>query len=159
MPFGEKFVPVPIFSENRPRCKFREVPSRNFLKRFSPFFTWNGGIKTLRVSLPKNAYIRFAHKSVFWWAWEDSNLRPHAYQACALTTWATSPNAFWRQSSSFRSSVRPGGDEEDRTPDPLLARQVLSQLSYTPMWKFFASGQATEFFLSFPFWRYRVCTL
>ena len=27
-----------------------------------------------------------------------------------------------------------GGDEEDRTPDPLLARQVLSQLSYTPIW-------------------------
>ena len=29
--------------------------------------------------------------SIQWWAWEDSNLRPHAYQACALTTWATSP--------------------------------------------------------------------
>ncbi len=29
-----------------------------------------------------------------------------------------------------------GGDEENRTPDPLLARQVLSQLSYTPMWCF-----------------------
>jgi hypothetical protein len=28
-----------------------------------------------------------------------------------------------------------GGDEEDRTPDPLLARQVLSQLSYTPIQK------------------------
>jgi hypothetical protein len=27
----------------------------------------------------------------------------------------------------------PGGDERDRTADPLLARQVLSQLSYTPM--------------------------
>ena len=25
------------------------------------------------------------------WAWVDSNHRPHAYQACALTTWATSP--------------------------------------------------------------------
>ena len=25
-----------------------------------------------------------------------------------------------------------GGDEEARTPDPLLAKQVLSQLSYTP---------------------------
>jgi hypothetical protein len=25
-----------------------------------------------------------------------------------------------------------GGDKENRTPDPLLARQVLSQLSYTP---------------------------
>ena len=28
-----------------------------------------------------------------------------------------------------------GGDEENRTPDPLLARQVLSQLSYTPITK------------------------
>ena len=26
-----------------------------------------------------------------------------------------------------------GGDEQNRTVDPLLARQVLSQLSYTPM--------------------------
>ena len=26
-----------------------------------------------------------------------------------------------------------GGAEEDRTPDPLLAKQVLSQLSYSPM--------------------------
>ena len=25
-----------------------------------------------------------------------------------------------------------GGDEENRTPDPLLARQVLSHLSYAP---------------------------
>ena len=29
-----------------------------------------------------------------------------------------------------------GGDEEDRTPDPLRARQVLSQLSYTPIFIF-----------------------
>ena len=38
-------------------------------------------------------------------------------------------------SASGRRSRLPtpcGGDEEDRTPDPLLARQVLSQLSYTP---------------------------
>ena len=28
-----------------------------------------------------------------------------------------------------------GGDEQIRTVDPLLARQVLSQLSYTPMLK------------------------
>ena len=27
----------------------------------------------------------------------------------------------------------PSGDEGIRTPDPLLARQVLSQLSYTPV--------------------------
>ena len=29
-----------------------------------------------------------------------------------------------------------GGDERDRTADPLLARQVLSQLSYTPSFPF-----------------------
>ena len=28
-----------------------------------------------------------------------------------------------------------GGDEEVRTPDPLRARQVLSQLSYTPIYR------------------------
>ena len=28
-----------------------------------------------------------------------------------------------------------GGDEEDRTPDTLRAMQVLSQLSYTPMFR------------------------
>ena len=33
-----------------------------------------------------------------WWAWEDLNLRPHAYQACALTTWATSP-FYWVSSA------------------------------------------------------------
>jgi hypothetical protein len=27
----------------------------------------------------------------WWWAWVDSNYRPHAYQACALTNWATGP--------------------------------------------------------------------
>ena len=31
-----------------------------------------------------------------------------------------------------------GGDEENRTPDPLLARQVLSQLSYTPKGDFYS---------------------
>ena len=30
-----------------------------------------------------------------------------------------------------------GGDEENRTPDPLLARQVLSQLSYAPGFSLF----------------------
>ena len=30
-----------------------------------------------------------------------------------------------------------GGDNRDRTDDPLLAKQVLSQLSYTPMIHFF----------------------
>ncbi len=34
--------------------------------------------------------------------------------------------------STRRHHLFPGGDERIRTADPLLARQVLSQLSYTP---------------------------
>ena len=33
----------------------------------------------------------------------------------------------------FYSFSRVGGDERDRTDDPLLAKQVLYQLSYTPV--------------------------
>ena len=35
--------------------------------------------------------------------------------------------------SQTRCQILNGGDEEIRTPDPLLARQVLSQLSYAPI--------------------------
>jgi hypothetical protein len=37
-----------------------------------------------------------------------------------------------RYSPSGSLSYIVGGAEEDRTPDPLLAKQVLSQLSYSP---------------------------
>ena len=88
----------------------------NFFIQFSRYFAWK-------------TFLGFP-----WWAQVDSNHRPHAYQACALTTWAMRPFA-----KAFRLIVRSlsltfGGDEEDRTPDPLRARQVLSQLSYTPVW-------------------------
>ena len=36
-----------------------------------------------------------------WWAREDLNLRPHAYQACALTNWATSPDLLWKERESM----------------------------------------------------------
>ena len=35
----------------------------------------------------------------------------------------------------FASAKPVGGDEQNRTVDPLLARQVLSQLSYAPVLK------------------------
>ena len=72
--------------------------------------------------------IRFVSLFTYWWAQMDSNHRPHAYQACALTTWAMRPYDLSRSFLLYPF----GGDEEDRTPDPLLAKQVLSQLSYTP---------------------------
>ena len=36
-------------------------------------------------------------------------------------------------SDLFPLPLGSGGDERDRTDDPLLAKQVLSQLSYTPV--------------------------
>ena len=78
------------------------------------------------------------HKSALsgWSVWMDSNHRPHAYQACALTTWAT--NRYFTHSFGISSFHRAqlslvGGDDGVRTHDPLLAGQVLSQLSYTPV--------------------------
>ena len=39
-----------------------------------------------------------------------------------------------KTSLSFANGLSANGDGEIRTLDPLLARQVLSQLSYTPIW-------------------------
>ena len=36
--------------------------------------------------------LLYAVFKVLWWAQVDSNHRPHAYQACALTSWAIGPN-------------------------------------------------------------------
>ena len=41
----------------------------------------------------------FSKKKSKWWAQMDSNHRPHAYQACALTTWAMRP-VWWRWGGS-----------------------------------------------------------
>ena len=67
----------------------------------------------------------------------DSNHRPRAYQARALTTWAMSPFSFFDVSRLLSlTTFVVGGDDGNRTHDPLLAGQVLSQLSYTPIWVF-----------------------
>ena len=41
------------------------------------------------ISLVSSRWVRVGFRQ---WAWVDSNHRPHAYQACALTGWATSPS-------------------------------------------------------------------
>ena len=38
------------------------------------------------------------------------------------------------RSAKNRQAVKTGGAYRDRTDDPLLAKQVLSQLSYSPLW-------------------------
>ena len=41
--------------------------------------------------------------------------------------------SFPETKAMFEPLPRAGGDNRDRTDDPLLAKQVLSQLSYTPV--------------------------
>ena len=83
----------------------------------------------------------FPNLSIRWWAQVDSNHRPRAYQARALTTWAMSPFSFSMYlvslAYSFYRLLSVGGDDGIRTHDPLLAGQVLSQLSYTPILGFY----------------------
>ena len=56
-----------------------------------------------------------------WRLRRGSNPRPLAWQASTLTNWATEPHY--------------GGNNRDRTCDPLLVRQMLSQLSYASKFK------------------------
>ena len=44
------------------------------------------------------------------------------------------PNRRCRATARLGVRTWIGGGERDRTDDPLLAKQVLSQLSYTPVW-------------------------
>ena len=59
-----------------------------------------------------NCQLYIVHCQLTWWAWMYSNHRPHAYQACALTTWATGPNPetsfleFWVLSEEFRVIIK-----------------------------------------------------
>ena len=45
--------------------------------------------------------ILFSADIVGWWAQVESNHRPHAYQACALTFWAMSPYCLAQPRSTF----------------------------------------------------------
>ena len=48
----------------------------------------------LRISIRNKKTTRtelHVQPGLSWWAQVDSNYRPHAYQACALTCWAMSP--------------------------------------------------------------------
>ena len=61
-------------------------------------------------------------KKIKWRPGTGSNRRPLAWQASVLTNWTTGPY---------------GGNNRARTCDPLLVRQMLSQLSYAPIHRHF----------------------
>ena len=75
----------------------------------------------------------------------DSNHRPHAYQACALTRLSYRPLWFIRAAASAF-----GGPDRVRTDDLLDANQALSQLSYGPNWRIWRHVQCCCTHAHFP---------
>ena len=70
---------------------------------------------------------QLSYKGIKWRPGRDSNPRPLAWQASVLTSWTTGPH---------------GGNNRTRTCDPLLVRQVLSQLSSAPIYPFISQSTA-----------------
>ena len=48
-------------------------------------------LNTSAKRIPSLSIVNYQLFIAFWWVAVDSNHRPHAYQACALTTWASDP--------------------------------------------------------------------
>ena len=60
-------------------------------------------------ALPTNFRLRKSNSQLrwLWWAQVESNHRPHAYQACALTFWAMSPYCQHNQDQPLISDSNP----------------------------------------------------
>ena len=74
-------------------------------------FQWTLSFIGFGLSLKLNFWVSLhqllAPDTVGWWAQVDSNHRPRAYQARALTTWAMSPLSYFRCISSLSPFVFP----------------------------------------------------
>ena len=77
-------IEPPRDAEGGPRNK---VPSASPLPlaRNTNLFGGAGRDRTDDLKLAKLALSQLSY-GPGWWAWVDLNYRPHAYQACALTT-------------------------------------------------------------------------
>ena len=51
----------------------------------------DSGIEPLTSWMQIRRSPSWANPPEKWWAEKDSNFRPHPYQGCALTNWATGP--------------------------------------------------------------------
>ena len=86
-----------IFSDSQSlNDRFCSVLSPHFSSKKWWAQSWTYFRSSLMFGLPFFAPLFLFEK---WWAQMDSNHRPHAYQACALTTWAMRP-VWWRWGGS-----------------------------------------------------------
>ena len=103
---------------------------------FSSLPATDGGLKR-RVTLP-NWLMRLRRSASFWLCASSlvplvgsSGLEPPTLRLSGARSNHLSYEPIPLNACRLRVFLA-GGDEEVRTPDPLRARQVLSQLSYTP---------------------------
>ena len=68
-----------------PACKAGALPTK-----LSP---------QLIISINVSVFCTNCLVNQIWWVWQDLNLWPHAYQACALTNWATDPQIHLRRTT------------------------------------------------------------
>ena len=89
----------------------------------------DGGIRTLDPLLARQVLSQLSYTPIM----GLSGLEPPTSRLSGVRSNRLSYKPICQSVSVVCLSFPRGGDEEDRTPDPLLARQVLSQLSYAPI--------------------------
>ena len=86
---------TPVFSDCSCRRKQKIGLRRSRSTAPKPYFAWFCPI--FAQNAEKNAFCRGRQKTfLLWWRQRDSNSRPFARQANALTSWAMPPNMYWR---------------------------------------------------------------
>ena len=73
------------------RNNLRNKITNSFVPFTKDYLVEAKGIEPPTLCVQSRCSPSWATPPILWWAWKDLNFRPHAYQACALTTWATGP--------------------------------------------------------------------
>ena len=79
---------IPMFVGHRRQSLLEERLSFRARVTVTIHFTMSMDTSGLTRSLGYSPDVRncqSAYARYTWWAWDDLNIRPHAYQACALT--------------------------------------------------------------------------
>ena len=132
------------------------LPLSHFRTLFIKLMVEGGGFEPPKAQLTDLQSAPFGHSGIpryNWSWWRESNPQPADYKSAALPLSHTSilfPFVVWKK-LAIRNGLEPstssvtgwhsnqlnyrtaiGGSNRARTCDPLLVRQMLSQLSYTP---------------------------